>query len=61
VRPKKFNNKTKPKTVATTQHDLGFDSGYETKIIAMGFQGKESISTTSFQVVSSMKLNIKKK
>jgi hypothetical protein len=47
MRPKKFNNKTKPKTVATTQHDLGSDSGDETKITAMGFQGKDSISSTS--------------
>ena len=31
MRPKKFNNKRKQKTVATTQQDLGFDSGDETK------------------------------
>jgi hypothetical protein len=47
MRPKKFNKKTKPKTVATTQHDLGSDSGDETKITAMGFQGKDSIASTS--------------
>jgi hypothetical protein len=37
----------KPKTVATKQHDLGSDSGDETKITAMGFKGKESIASTS--------------
>ena len=47
MRPKKFNNKTKPKIVATTKHDLGSDSGDETKITAMGFQGKDSIASTS--------------
>jgi hypothetical protein len=46
-RPKKFNNKTKPKTVATTQHDLGSDLGDETKITTIGFQGKDSIASTS--------------
>jgi hypothetical protein len=46
-RPKKFNNKGKPKTVATTQHDLGYGSGDETKITSMGFQGKGSIASTS--------------
>jgi hypothetical protein len=46
-RPKKFGNKGKPKTVATIQHDLGSDSGDETKITAMGYQGKGSIASTS--------------
>jgi hypothetical protein len=46
-RPKKFNNKGKQKTVATTQHDLGSDSGDETKITTMGFKGKDSIASTS--------------
>ena len=46
-RPKKFNNKTKPSTVANARHDLGSDSGDETKITAMGFQGKDSIASTS--------------
>jgi len=45
MRPKK-NNKGKKKT-ATTQHDLGYDSGDETKITTMGLKGKESISNTS--------------
>ena len=31
-RPKKFGNKGKSKTAATTQHDLGSDLGDETKI-----------------------------
>jgi hypothetical protein len=47
MRPKKFNNKGKPTTVATTQHALGSDLGDETKIKAMGFQGKDSIASTS--------------
>jgi len=34
-RPKKQNNNGKQKTIATTQHDLGSDSGDETKISAM--------------------------
>jgi hypothetical protein len=47
MRPKKFNNKEKEKIVATTQQDLGSDSGDETKIIAMGLKGKDSIASTS--------------
>jgi hypothetical protein len=46
-RPKKFGNKGKSKTVATIQHDLGSDSGDETKITTMGYQGKGSIASTS--------------
>ena len=47
-RPKKFgNNKGKSKTTATVQHDLGSDSGDETKIIAMGYQGNGSNASTS--------------
>jgi hypothetical protein len=48
-RPKKFgnNNKGKSKTVATVQHDLGSDSGDDTKITAMGYQGNGSIASTS--------------
>jgi hypothetical protein len=46
-RPKKFGNKGKSKTAATRQHDLGFDSGDETKITAMGYQGNGSIASTS--------------
>jgi hypothetical protein len=46
-RPKKFGNKGKPKTVPTIQWDLGSDSGDETKITAMGYQGKGSIASTS--------------
>ena len=37
-RPKFNNNKGKQKTTATTQHDLGKDSGDEIKIIAMGLK-----------------------
>lgn len=47
MKPKGNNNKGKQKTTATTQQDLGFDSGNEIKIIAMGLKGKESISSTS--------------
>ena len=47
MRPKKFNNKGKQKTTTTTEHDLGSDSGDETKITAMGFKGKDSITSTS--------------
>jgi hypothetical protein len=45
-RHKKFGNKGKPKTVATIQHDLCSNSGDETKITAMGYQGKGSIAST---------------
>ena len=41
LKPDKFsNNKEDKKTTATIQHDLGLDSGYETKIAAMGLMGK---------------------
>jgi hypothetical protein len=46
-RPKVFGNNRKSKTAATVQHDLGFDSGDETKITAMGYQGNGSIASTS--------------
>ena len=45
MRPKKYNNKGKQKTAATTQHDLGEDSGDESKITTMGLKnmkGKEN-------------------
>ena len=40
MKPKKFNNKGKQKTTATTQQDLGSDSGDETKITTMSMKGK---------------------
>ena len=46
MKPKKFNNKGKQKIVATTQEELGSDSGDETKITAMCMKGKESIAST---------------
>jgi hypothetical protein len=48
-RPKKFgnNNKGKSKTVVTVVQDLGLDSGDETKIAAMCYQGNNSITSTS--------------
>jgi hypothetical protein len=54
MRPKNFSHKGKPKTTATTQHDLGSNSGDETKITAMGFQGKDSIASTSSSSTSSL-------
>ena len=42
MRPKKFNNKVKQKTDGTTQQDLGFELGEETKITTMGIKGKGS-------------------
>ena len=38
MKPKNFNNKGKQNTATTIQHDLGPDSGYETKNKAMGNQ-----------------------
>jgi hypothetical protein len=48
-RPKKFgnNNKGKSNTVATTLQDLGSDSGDQTKITVMGYQGNNYVSSTS--------------
>jgi hypothetical protein len=48
-RPKKFgnNDKGKSKTVATVLQDLGSDSGDETKITAMGYQGNNYVAGTS--------------
>ena len=43
-RPKYLNNKGKHRTATTTQHDLGEDSGDESRITAMGLKnmkGKE--------------------
>jgi hypothetical protein len=54
MRPKNFIHKGKPKTTATTQHDIGSDLRDETKIIAMGFQGKDCIATTSSSSSSSL-------
>jgi hypothetical protein len=46
-RPKKFSNNRKSKTVAIVQHDLGSNSGDETKITTMGYQGNGFISSNS--------------
>ena len=40
MKPKKFNNKEKQNTTATTQQDLGSDSSDETKIKTMGIKRK---------------------
>jgi hypothetical protein len=53
-RPKNFIHKGKPKTTTTVQHDLGSDSGDETNITAMRFQGKDSIASTSSSSSSSL-------
>ena len=46
MRPKMFKNKEMEKTVATTQHDLGYESEDETNITAMGLKGKDIASTS---------------
>jgi hypothetical protein len=61
MRPKKFSHKGKPKTTASAQHDLGSDSGDETKIKAMGFQGKDSIASTSYSSSNSLNETQKEK
>jgi hypothetical protein len=53
-RPKRFNNKGKPKTVATIQQDLGSDSSDETKITTMCYQGKGYFASTSSSSSSSL-------
>jgi hypothetical protein len=53
-RPKNFSHKGKTKTTATTQRDLGSDSGDETNITTMGFQGKDCIASTSYSSSSSL-------
>ena len=61
MKPKNFNNKGKQNTPTTIQHDLGSDSGDETKITAMGFQGKDFNAVLVLQVAISIKLNMKNK
>jgi hypothetical protein len=48
-RPKNFgnNNKGKSKTITTVVQDLGSDSSDETKITTMGYQGNNSVASTS--------------
>jgi hypothetical protein len=46
-KPKKFNSKDKTNIGATVQQDLGSDSEDETKITAMGLQGKNSFASTT--------------
>jgi hypothetical protein len=45
-RPKKLSHKGKQKTTATVQHDLGSNSGDETKITSMGFLSKKNLEET---------------
>jgi hypothetical protein len=47
MRPKNLIHKGKPKTTATTQHDLGSNSGDGTKTTTMVFQRKDSFESTS--------------
>ena len=49
MRPNKFNNKGKQKTITITQEDLGFESGDENKITFMGIKGKQDIASTNSQ------------
>jgi hypothetical protein len=60
-RPKKFGNKGKSKTAATIQHDLGFDSGDETKITTMGYQGNGSIASTSSSSNDNLNVTLQEK
>jgi hypothetical protein len=46
-RLKQFGGKGKKKIIATVKQDLGFDSGDEGNIIAVGVQGKDSIYASS--------------
>jgi hypothetical protein len=52
LKPTKFGNKEKPKTTATTQTDLGSDSGDETKVTVTGIKGKNSEASTSSSIQS---------
>ena len=47
LKPTKFRKKGKPKTTATTQTNLGSDSGDEIKVTVMGIKGKNSEASTS--------------
>ena len=47
MKPKKLKAKEKGKIVAIVEHDLGSDSGDETKITTMGLKGKNIGSTRS--------------
>jgi hypothetical protein len=51
-----FGKKGKSETIATIQHDLCSDSGDETKITTMGYQGNGSIASTSYS--SNNNLNV---
>ena len=53
MRPNKLKNKEKEKTTAIITHDLGFDSGDETKITTMGLKGEEIASTSSLSCLNS--------
>jgi hypothetical protein len=44
---KQFGGKGKTKSIATIQQELGFDSGDEGKITAVGVQGKDSLHASS--------------
>jgi hypothetical protein len=61
MKPKNLATRESQKTTATIQHDLGSDSGDETKIAAMGYQGKGSIASTSTSNNSNFNETPKKK
>jgi hypothetical protein len=52
LKPAKFGNKGKLKMTATTQIDLGSDSGDETKVTVTEIKGKNSEASTSSSVQS---------
>lgn len=47
LKPNKLKNKEKEKTIAIIEHDLGSNSGDETKVTTMGLKGKNIASTSS--------------
>ena len=56
LKPTKFGNKRKPKTTATTQTDLGSNSGDETKVTVIGIKAKNYEASTS-SLVHSLKVD----
>jgi hypothetical protein len=52
LKPTKFGKKGKPKTTATTQTNLGSDSGDEIKVTVMGIKGKNYEASISSSIQS---------
>jgi hypothetical protein len=61
LRPKKFKDKGKQKTVASTHHDLGSDSGDESKIMGIGSKDISTINSNSSVQYSKMESDIDQK